>query len=87
MIKEIGNYSRTQKIECAQGLKEFSEEEYFMAETVGMKRMLEDEKMFNGPAIEFASVPWETTTIGSTKGRIYKICLQLNSSSKKSNQH
>ena len=84
MIKEIGNYSLTQKIECAQGLKEFSEEEYFMAETVGMKRMLEDEKMFNGPAIEFASVPWETTTIGSTKGRIYKICLQLNSSSKKS---
>ncbi len=84
MIKEIGRYFLTQEIDRAQGLKEFSDEEYFMAENLGMKRTLEDEKMFNGMSLEFASIPWETTTIGSTKGKIYKICLQLNSTSKKS---
>jgi len=82
MINKIGNYFLTQDIDSAQGLKEFSEEEYFAAETVGMKRTLEDEKMFNGNNIEFASILWEFTTIGSTKGKIYKICLQLNSTSK-----
>jgi hypothetical protein len=84
MINKIGNYFLTQEIGPDIGLKEFSEEEYFMAENFGMKRMLEDEKMFNGISVEFASIPWETTTIGSTKGKIYKICLQLNSTSKKS---
>ncbi len=84
MIKKIGNYFLTQEIDSAQGLIEFSEEEYFMAENLEMKRILEDEKMFNGISVEFASIPWESTTIGSTKGRIYKICLQLNSKSKKS---
>jgi len=83
MIKEIGNYFLTQAIDYAQGLIEFSEEEYFIAENLGMKRMLEDEKMFNGNSVEFASIPWDSTTIGSTKGKIYKICLQLNSTSKK----
>lgn len=82
MIKKVGDYFLTQEIDLAQGLREFSEEEYFMAENYGMKRMLEDEKMFNGPIIEFASIPWETTTIGSTKGKIYKICLQMNSTAK-----
>lgn len=84
MIKKIGKYFLTQEVDCAQGLKEFSKEEYFTAENFGMKRILEDEKMFNGISVEFASIPWETTTIGSTKGKIYKICLQLNSTSKKS---
>lgn len=84
MIKKIGNYYLTQEIDSAQGLKEFSDEEYFIAENFGMKRILEDEKMFNGINVEFASIPWETTTIGSTEGKIYKICLQLNSTSKKS---
>jgi len=84
MINKIGNYFLTQEIDRAQGLKEFSDEEYFMAENFGMKRTLEDEKMFNGISVEFASIQWETTTIVSTKGKIYKICLQLNSTSKKS---
>jgi len=83
MIKKIGNYFLTQEIDSAQELIEFSEEEYFMAENLEMKRILEDEQMFNGSSVEFASIPWESTTIGSTKGRIYKICLQLNSTSKK----
>ena len=77
MIKNIGNYYLTQDIDDAQGLKEFSEEEYFMAEQFGMYRTFEDEKMFNGIRIVFADIPWENTTIASTKGRIYKICLQL----------
>ena len=84
MINKIGNYFLTQEIDSAQGLKEFSDEEYFMAENSGMNRILEDEKLFNGVGVEFASIPWETTTIGSTKGKIYKICLQLNSTNKKS---
>jgi len=83
MIKQIGNYFLTQEIDSTQGLIEFSEEEYFMAENLEMKRILEDEKMFNGSSVEFASIPWESTTIGSTKGMIYKICLQLNNTSKK----
>ena len=84
MIRKIGDYILAQEIDSAEGLVEFSEEEYFMAENVGMKRTLEDEKMFNGNSVEFASIPWELTTIASTKGRIYKICLQLNSTSKRS---
>ena len=84
MITKIGNYFLTQEIDSAQGLKEFSEEEYFAAETVGMERTLEDEKMFNGNSVEFASIPWEPPMICSTKGKIYKICLQLNTTSKKS---
>lgn len=83
MISKIGNYYLTQEINSAQGLKEFSEEEYCVAEKFGMFRTLEDEKMFNGTNVEFASIPWESTTIGSTKGKIYKICLQRNSISKK----
>jgi hypothetical protein len=83
MINRIGNYFLTQEVDSAQGLKEFSNDEYFAAETAGMKRILEDEKMFNGNTVEFASIPWEFTTIGSTKGKIYKICLQLNYTSKK----
>jgi len=83
MINRIGSYFLTQEIDSAQGLIEFSDEEYFAAETAGMKRTLDDEKMFNGNRVEFASIPWELTTIGSTKGKIYKICLQLNSTSKK----
>lgn len=84
MIDNIGGYFLTQDIDSTQGLKEFSDEEYFAAETAGMKRTLEDEKMFNGNSVEFASIPWEYTTIASTKGKIYKICLQLDSKSKKS---
>ena len=82
MINKIGDYFLTQEIDSAQGLTEFSDEEYFAAETAGMKRTLEDEKMFNGNSVEFASIPWEFTTIASTKGKIYKICLQLNSKNK-----
>ncbi len=82
MIDKIGDYFLTQEIDSAQGLKEFSDEEYLAAETAGMMRTLEDEKMFNGNSVEFASIPWEYTTIASTKGKIYKICLQLNSKNK-----
>ena len=83
MIEKIGSYYLTQKIDDAQDLKEFSDEEYFIAESFEMKRTLEDEKMFNGASVEFASIPWETTTIASTKGVIYKICLQLNHANKR----
>ena len=83
MIKNIGNYFLTQEIHQAQELREFSDEEYSMAESTGMKRMLEDEKMFDGASVEFASIPWESTTIASTKGIIYKICLQQNNTNKK----
>ena len=82
MIDKIGDYFLTQEIDSAQDLKEFSDEEYFAAETAGIKRILEDEKLFNGNSVQFASIPWEFTTIASTKGKIYKICLQLSSKSK-----
>lgn len=77
MFKNIGNYYLTQDIKTANGLKEFSDEEYLASEQVGMSRTLEDEKMFNGFVTNFASVPWESTMIGSTKGKIYKIALQI----------
>ncbi len=83
MITQIGNYYLGQDIASAQGLKEFSEEEYATAETAGMKRMLDDEKFLNVQpaefvvaAAEFAGVPWESLVIGSTKGKIYKLALQ-----------
>lgn len=84
MIDKIGNYVLTQEIDSAPDLKEFSEEEYVLAEAAGIRRILEDEKLFNGVSVEFASIPWESTMIASTKGKIYKISLQLNSASKKS---
>jgi hypothetical protein len=77
MKQQIGNYYLTQDIDLAFGLEEFSEEEYHIAEQVGMKRIFEDEKMFNGVNAEFAQIVWESTTIGSTKGQIYKIALQI----------
>ena len=77
MKRQIGNYYLTQDINSAFGLEEFSEEEYHLAEQVGMKRIFEDEKMFNGVNAEFAQIVWESTTIGSTKGQIYKIALQI----------
>ena len=42
------------------------------------------ESGINGISLGFASISWESTVIASTKGRIYKICLQLNNASKKS---
>ena len=84
MIQKIGNYYLKQDINSADGLIEFSDDEYIMAEQVGMKRILEDEKQFYGIDSEFASISWGSTMIGSTKGKIYKIALQDFSEDKKS---
>ncbi len=77
MTQRIGNYYLTQSINIAYGLEEFSVEEYRLAEESGMKRIFEDEKIFNGENAEFAGILWESTIIGSTKGQIYKIALQI----------
>jgi hypothetical protein len=79
MILTVGPYSLTQQINTAEGLKEFSEEEYRSAELAGMKRVLDDEMFFNGINVQFAANPWDSTMIASTNGQIYKISLQFNS--------
>lgn len=71
-----------QQINTAEGLKEFSEEEYFSANLAGIKRVLENERFYNGVKIEFAANPWDSTMIASTNGQIYKISLQFNSVNK-----
>jgi|ERR1035437_2875417 hypothetical protein len=76
MIKKIGDYYLTKELSTSTGIKEYSENEYQMAELVGMKRVLEDEKFFNGPQIRFANVNWTNSVIGTTKGKIYKIVLE-----------
>ena len=43
-----------------------------------MKRVLEDQRFFNGVKVQFAANPWDSTMIASTKGQIYKISLQFN---------
>ncbi len=83
MIKTVGVYSLTQEVNTAQGLKEFSEEEYLLAEGAGMRRVLEDEKFFNAINGQFAANPWDSIMIASTKGKIYKISLQFTSRSKR----
>jgi hypothetical protein len=82
MILKVGPYTLTQQIETAEGLLEFTEEEYLTAEYNGFRRNLEDERFFNGANIKFASAPWNSTMIGSTNGQIYKISLQCNTRNK-----
>jgi hypothetical protein len=83
MIKTVGVYSLTQEVNTAQGLNEFSEEEYLLAEGAGIRRVLEDEKFFNAINVQFAANPWDSIMIASTKGKIYKISLQFNSRNKR----
>ncbi len=82
MILTVGPYFLTQQINIAEGLKEFSVEEYLSFELTGIKRILEDERIFNGSNVQFAYIPWDSTIIASTRGQIYKISLQFNSSEK-----
>lgn len=84
MIKTVGLYSLTQEVRTAQGLKEFSEEEYAEAAMVGIELMLEEEKLFNGINPDFAGCHWDSTMVATTKNRIYKISLQSNSHDKRS---
>ena len=77
MIKKIGNYYLTQNINSATGLKVFSEEEYKLSEKAGMKRMFDNEEMYYGQDVNFASILWDSTTVGSINGKIYKIAIQL----------
>jgi len=76
LINQIGEYSLLQRLESAQGLSEFSKEEYLKFEKFGYGRTLEDERIFNGNIVEFSTIIWDYVTLGSTKGKIYKICLQ-----------
>ncbi|MGD0337962.1 MAG: hypothetical protein ABSB78_04175 [Bacteroidota bacterium] len=77
MILTVGPYYLTQQINTAEGLKEFSEEDYLSAEFAGMKRVLENERFFNGINVQFAATHWDSTMIASTNGQIYKISLQF----------
>lgn len=83
MINKVGIYTLNEEVVTAIGLKEYSNEEYLLAERVGMKRILADEKFFNGITVDFAFLTWDSTVIGSTKGKIYKISLQFNSKNSK----
>lgn len=80
MITQVGTYYLGQPVDTVTGLREFSDEEYAVADVAGIRRYLRDEKIFNGPGpdFRFMAVPWDTTMISSTEGKIYKICLQLN---------
>jgi len=79
IITRIGPDHLGQPIGSANGIREFSDDEYANAEASGMRRTLRDEKLFNGPErLDLVAIPWEGTIIASTEGKIYKICLQFN---------
>lgn len=79
----IGPYFLNQDISTAENIREYSNEEYTTAESMGIFRMLENEKTFSGPPVSFADIEWEYYTIGSTKDKIYKIAIQVSSNEKK----
>jgi hypothetical protein len=77
MVLQVGQYTLTQPVTETDGLTEFTTKEYTEAESTGMLRMLDDEKFYHGiPEVRFSLTPWDETTIGATKGKKYKICLQ-----------
>jgi len=75
IISHIGKYHIGQSAHEAQGLKEFSDEEYEMFAAAGSPRNFETEQIFYGEDCQFAGLDdWEVT-IGSIKDKIYKIAL------------
>ncbi len=75
IISHIGKYHVGQSVSEAEDLKEFSDEEYDMFAAVGSPRNFETEQIFYGADCAFAGLDdWEVT-IGSVKGKIYKIAL------------
>lgn len=75
MITKIENYFLNQRMDGAPDLTEFDSEQYIMFEAAGMKRILKDEKIYNGHDINFLGSIWNTV-IGATQGKIYKVSIQ-----------
>ena len=75
MIKNIENYYLNMPVRESYDLKEFGLDEYRMFESVGVKRIFKDEKIYHGKDISFQGVIWNTM-IGATQGMIYKISIQ-----------
>ncbi len=75
MITKIFNYHLRQPIKEAEGLTEFTDEEYSEFNSAGIKRTLRNEKFYNSPDINFMGGTWDLV-IGSTDDIIYKISAQ-----------
>jgi len=75
MIKKIGGYYLNMPIKEMFDLRDLTLEEYRMFESVGIKRIFRDEKIYHGKDINFMGAVWNTI-IGATEGRVYKISLQ-----------
>ena len=75
MIKNIENYYLNMPVKEMFDLAELSLEEYKTYESVGIKKIFKDEKIYNGKDINFIGAVWNTL-IGATEGRAYKISLQ-----------
>jgi hypothetical protein len=75
MLTTIAGYYFNQPIGEAPDLVEFDPGQYAMFEMAAVKRMLRDERIYNGHDITFLGSVWNTV-IGATEGKIYKVSIQ-----------
>ncbi len=73
----LGIYSLGQNVNELDGIMIFSEKEYKMAKSLGIKPMFEGEQFYNGLPVYFASIIWDYTTIGVVNGIVYKLAIQI----------
>jgi len=76
MITKIQDYYLGQRIKDTKDLIEYTDEEYHLFEAAGARRMLKNERIYNGRIVNFAGFNWDTV-IGATEGKIYKIAIQI----------
>ena len=66
MITKIENYYLNQSVAEAPDLTEFDSDQYVLFEASGVKRVLKDEKIYNGNDLNFLGSAWNTA-IGATQ--------------------
>jgi len=75
MLTRLGSYQLNQPVGDVPDLIEFDPEQYALFEMAGVKRLLRDERIYNGHDINFLDSVWNTV-IGASDGKIYKVSIQ-----------
>ena len=81
MLNKIDKYYLGQPLKDAEGLTEFTSEEYKAFEMVGYVKILDDDKIFHGFDSQFLTISWNTQ-LGGISGKIYKIAIQYSTEDK-----
>ncbi|HXA18933.1 MAG TPA: hypothetical protein VN380_18205 [Thermoanaerobaculia bacterium] len=75
MLTRLGSYQLNQPVGDVPDLIEFDSEQYALFEMAGVKRLLRDERIYNGHDINFLDSVWNTV-IGASEDKIYKVSIQ-----------